>query len=53
MITKQASIEHDKWLDVVKELKHIGVEINNQGKLNKTFLAWAIAFHEFKKDRGE
>ncbi len=22
MITEQASIEHDKWLDVVKELRH-------------------------------
>ncbi len=53
MITEQASIEHDKWLDVVKELRHIGVEIDNQGKLNKTLIAWSIAFHEFKKDRGE
>lgn len=53
MLTIESTEEYKKWLDVVKNLEAIGVNINMQDKLNKALIAWAEAFHVFKSERGE
>ena len=46
----QAKLEWDAWQEVVKSLKDLGVDINEQDKLAESMQEWGQQFHLLQKD---
>lgn len=52
-MTVESKMEWEAWQEVVRILRSLGVEINDQNELTEALKNWGHFYHRFKQSQGE